>query len=478
MTGHGATPGPVPSTDDRTDDRWASPPVDTVDAIVIGMGPGGEEVARRLVDAGLEVVGIEAELVGGECPYWACVPSKMMVRAAGLLAEGRRVDGLAGEARVKPSWEPVAQRIRDDATSGWDDSAAADRFTDAGGRLVRGRGAIVGPRTVAVGERTFEAQRGIVIATGTVPRRPPVDGLAGTPYWTNREAIAATSVPQSLAVLGGGAVGVELAQVFRRFGAEVTIIERADQLVPAEDAPIGELLAEVFDGEGIEVLTDREVERVEHLDRFEIVLDDGRRVDAERLLVAAGRRADLGRLGLRTIGLDSDADTVPTDQDMRAADGVWAVGDVTGVGNFTHVAIHQAQIAAADILGRPHAPAVERAVPRVTFTDPEIGSVGVGEARARELGIDVGVGAARVSSTARGWLHGPGGDGLIRVVADRERDVLVGGTVMAPSGGEALGLLTLAVHAEVPLDRLRTMVLAYPTFHRGIADAIDDLDER
>src|SRR5215471_7162645 len=223
-----------------------------VDVVVIGMGPGGEYAAGTLAEAGLAVAGVEAQLVGGECPYWGCVPSKMMIRAADLLMEGRRVNGMAGAARIDPDWTPVARRIRDEATDDWDDKVAADRFTGKGGILVRGHGRITAPGEVTVtpaGGAAREAQvlrarLGIVIAAGSAPAVPPIPGLAGTPFWTNHEAIELEQVPQSLVVLGGGAIGVELAQVFARFGSRVAVAEGADRLVPLEEPEASGLLAE------------------------------------------------------------------------------------------------------------------------------------------------------------------------------------------------------------------------------------------
>ena len=197
-----------------------------VDVIVLGMGPGGEEVAEKLAVAGLDVIGIDERLVGGECPYWGCVPSKMMIRAADLLAEGRRIPGMAGTSTVTPDWAPVAQRIRDEATDNWDDKVAVDRFEDKGGHFVRGHGRMTGAHEVTVGDQVFRARRGIVINTGTHPAVPPIPGLAGTPYWTNHEAIETTVVPESLAILGGGAIGVELAR-------PVILLEPVYVLLPA-----------------------------------------------------------------------------------------------------------------------------------------------------------------------------------------------------------------------------------------------------
>jgi pyruvate/2-oxoglutarate dehydrogenase complex dihydrolipoamide dehydrogenase (E3) component len=446
------------------------------DVVVVGMGPGGEDVAGRLAEAGLDVVGVERQLVGGECPYWGCIPSKMMIRAANLLAEGRRVRGMAGDATISPDWAPVAQRIRDEATDDWDDRVAVERFEGKGGRFLRGGGRIVGPGRVAVGDRVFEVRRAIVIATGTHPTIPPIPGLGRVPYWTNREAIEAKELPSSLLVLGGGAVGAELSQAFARFGVEVTVVEALERLVPAEEPEAGEMLADVFGREGIAVHTAASVTGVHREGaRVSVALGDGTTLAAAQILVATGRRADLAAAGLGAVGIDESQPWVPVDDHLRVTDGVWAVGDITGKGAFTHVAMYQSPIAVADILGQDHPPADYRAVPRVTFTDPEIGAVGFTEAQVRDAGIDVRVGATRVPQTARGWIHKAGSDGVIKLVEDTGRGVLVGATAMGPTGGEILGLLTLAVHAQVPTDQLRQMIYAYPTFHRGVEDALRDL---
>jgi len=451
------------------------------DIVVIGMGPGGEDAAGRLAQAGLHVTGVEARLVGGECPYWGCVPSKMMIRAATLLAEARRIPGMAGGATVAPDWAPVAARIRDDATDSWDDKVAVDRFVGKGGHFVRGHGQITGAREVTVGTpdgniRVFRAQRGIVIATGTEPAIPRVPGLAGTPYWTNREAVETEQVPESLVVLGGGAGGAELAQVFARFGARVTVVEALPRLLPLEEPDAGELLEAVFTREGITVRTGTRAERVSHDGRtFRVSLADGTVPAAERLLVATGRRAGLAGLGLAAAGLDPSAPAIPVDERMRAGDGIWAIGDITGKGAFTHVAMYQAGIAVADILGQDGPAADYRAVPRVTFTDPEIGSVGLTEAQAREKGLAVRSGIAQVPSSARGWIHKAGNEGFIKLIEDTHRGVLVGATSAGPVGGEVLGALAVAVHGRVPVADLRGMIYAYPTFHRGIEDALRSL---
>ncbi len=447
------------------------------DVIVVGMGPGAEDAAGRLAQAGLDVVGVEAELVGGECPYWGCIPSKMMIRAADLLAEARRVPGMAGTTTVQPSWAPVASRIRQ-ATDTWDDKVAADRFEGKGGRLVRGWGRLDGPRRVVVDDRIIEAEQAVVISIGSRAFIPPVAGLADTPYWTNRQAVETEDVPESLTVLGGGAIGVELAQMFHRFGSEVTVLEAAPRLVAPEEPETGDLLARLFASEGITVRTGVTVASVHHDGgRFTTALEEGSPVVSERLLVCTGRRADLAQLNVSSIGVDGKAHALPVDDHLRVegTEKVWAIGDVTGKGAFTHMSMYQAEIVVNDILGRPVVPADYRAVPRVTFTDPEIGSVGMKESEARGQGWDIRVGMTDVPRSTRGWIHKAGNDGFIKLVEDAGRGVLVGATSVGPWGGEVLGLLTLAVQAEVPTIRLRHMIYAYPTFHRAIGDAVRDL---
>jgi pyruvate/2-oxoglutarate dehydrogenase complex dihydrolipoamide dehydrogenase (E3) component len=315
-----------------------------------------------------------------------------------------------------------------------------------------------------------------VISTGTAATIPPIDGLAGTPYWTNREAIETKELPGSLLVLGGGAVGLELAQVFARFGVQVTVIEALDRLLAVEEPQSSALAARALTADGVAVVTGAAVRRVAHDGNvFTMTLADGGTHRGQRLLVATGRRPDLPTLGVDTVGLDPSARAVQVDERMRAGERLWAVGDVTGRGAFTHVAMYQAGMAVRDILGQPGPPADYRALPRVTFTDPEIAAVGLTEAQARAEGIRVHIGTAQVPSTARGWIHKAGNDGFIKLVADADRGVLIGATSAGPAGGEVLGALAVAVHGQLPLDRLRHMIYAYPTFHRGIEDALRTL---
>ncbi|WP_280267355.1 dihydrolipoyl dehydrogenase family protein [Nocardia wallacei] len=453
--------------------------IETVDAVVIGMGPGGEDVATRLATAGLAVVGVEGRLVGGECPYYACVPTKMMVRAAEALAEAGRVGALAGSAQAQPDWRPVAARIRDEATDNWDDTVAVERFEKAGGRFVRGWGRISAPGEVTVttadGPRVFRADRAIVLNPGTAPAVPPIEGLAETPYWTNREAVAATAVPESLIVLGGGPVGMEFAQIFSRFGAQVTVIVR-HRILPKEEPEAADLVAETLTAEGLSIRSGVEATRIEHDGtRFTVHPDRGEPLHARQLLVATGRRTDLAALGIGAVGLDESARDIEVDEHLRAADGVWAIGDITGRGAFTHMSMYQARLAAADILGTATDPAQYHAVPRVTFTDPEVGAVGMTEAEARDAGLTVRTAVTDLAASTRGWIHKVGNAGLIKLVEDADRGVLVGATSVGPQGGEVLSALAVAVHAEVPTHTLRGMIYAYPTFHRAIETALDSL---
>ncbi|NJP34206.1 dihydrolipoyl dehydrogenase family protein [Micromonospora thermarum] len=481
-----------------------------VDVVVVGLGVGGEEVAGRLAEAGLSVVGVERNLVGGECPYWGCIPSKMMIRAANAIAEARRIDGLAGTAQVRPDWAPVAKRIREEATDTWDDRVAVDRLVGKGGRFVRGSGRFDGPGRIRVDDQVFQARHGIVLGTGTRPSVPPVDGLADTPYWTNHQAIEVEELPESLLVLGGGAIGLELAQVFARFGVRVTVVEALDRVLAVEEPEASEVAAAALRADGVEIHTGVTAERVDHDGRRFTLHAGGTAYTAERLLVVTGRRAHLDELGLESVGVRADQRYLPVDDRLRVTDGIWAVGDVTGEGAFTHVAMYQAGIVVADLLDHvrragsgPDASGTAsvtggamdaastlavsgssgsagtvpradyRALPRVTFTDPEVGAVGLTERQARQRGFNVQVGTAQLGSSTRGWIHRA--DGFIKLIADADQGVLVGGTSVGPAGGEVLSGLAVAVHAAVPIAQLRHMIYAYPTFHRAISEALRGL---
>jgi pyruvate/2-oxoglutarate dehydrogenase complex dihydrolipoamide dehydrogenase (E3) component len=464
------------------------------DVIVLGLGPGGEEVAEQLATAGKSVLGVDRHLVGGECPYYGCVPSKMIIRAASALAEARHVDKLAGTASVRPDYAPVAKRIRDEATDDWNDEVAVKRLTDAGGAMARGIGRFVGRDDdgrlrLTVGEDEYVAER-VVVAVGTQPAIPPIDGLAQLrdstdSVWTNREAMRATAMPDSLVVLGGGAIGVELAQAWARFDVQVTILEATERILSPEEPEAADVVRAVLRREGVVIREGVKAVKVAAGGQgVDLTLEDGTTMTGEKLLVAAGRRSNLADIALDSLGLDAGARTLDVDEHMRVlkdgapVDGLYSIGDVTGRGAFTHVSVWQGRVLIAHLLGREEPYGGYHGLAWVSFTDPEVGRVGMSEAQARDKGIRVRLGRAEVPASARGWIHGPGNDGIVKLVEDRDRGILVGATVVSPYGGEILGLLTLAVHAKVPVSQLATMHFAYPTLHRAVLDALTDLQSR
>ena len=455
------------------------------DLIVIGLGPGGEDLAGVVAESGRSVLAIDERLVGGECPYFGCIPSKMIVRGADALAEARRVEQLAGHVRVEPDYTPVATRIRDEATTDWNDQIAVDRLTGHGATFVRGTGRLAG-RTddgrlqVQVDEEIYVGGA-VCVATGTAPALPPIDGLADLPrgvdgpVWTNREILRSPSAPASMVVIGGGAIGCELTQAFARFGTTVKVIEAAAHLLMPEEPEAGAVIAEVFEREGITVHQGIGVRSVAAGgDGVVATLADGTTVTGEKVLVAAGRRPNLREIGLDTVGLDPSAGNLDVDDHMHVegVDGLYAVGDITGRGAFTHVSVWQARVLAAHLKGEPEPFGGYHGLAWATFTDPEVGRVGMTEQQARDKGLQVRVGTTQIASNTRGWIWGPGNDGFIKLIEDADRGVLVGATVVGPHGGELLGMLTLAVHAEVPTATMRTMHYAYPTLHRAVAEAL------
>lgn len=453
---------------------------DTYDVIVVGLGPGGEFAGNKLAAGGLRVLAVDKHLAGGECPFYGCVPSKLMMRAATAVSQARQAPAIAGECDIRPDWQAVAARVAR-GTYHWDDTVSVERLEKAGAAVVHGEARLVGPRRVEVGGTTCTATQGVLLATGTEPSAPPIEGLAETPYWTNRDIVKVTDLPESLAVIGGGPIGCEFAQAFARFGVEVTILEASDRILTKEEPEASALMCQVLGGDGIDVRAGVAVESVHHDGRFHIRLGDDE-IEAEQLLVSAGRDPRLPALGLESVGVDTgDRKYVDVDGRMRVLDdagvtveGLWAVGDMVGKGLFTHVAKYQAAIVIRQLLGQEGPEADYCAVPRVTFTYPEIGAVGMTEQEARDAGHDVRVSVVDNDESSRGNLHGEGNDGLVKLVAEGDR--LLGGTTAGPMGGEVLAMLTTAIHGEVSLSTLKSMIYAYPTWHGVVRQALARLD--
>jgi pyruvate/2-oxoglutarate dehydrogenase complex dihydrolipoamide dehydrogenase (E3) component len=440
----------------------------TFDVVVIGAGPAGEVAAGRLGDGGLSVVIVEDRLVGGECSYWACMPSKALLRPYEALAEARRIPGAAQAATGRFDVQAVLDR-RDDVIHDLDDSVQLPWLEQHGVALLRGSARLTGERRVQVGDEELEATRAVIIATGSLPAMPPIEGLdAIDDAWTNREATTAKAIPDRLVIMGGGVVGVEMAQAFQTLGSHVALIEGERRLLPREEefacAQVTAGLAEY----GVDVRTGQKATRVEERGGAVIVTtNDGRTAEGDTLLVALGRTPQTDGIGLEQAGLEPGR-PVPVGANMQVPDNPWlyAIGDANNRALFTHMGKYQARIAADHILGQETAithGADGPLSPRVIFTEPQVAAVGHTADTARAAGLSVDVVETETSGNAGGSFYGRGAPGTARLLIDRDRNVIVGATITGAEVADMLHAATIAIVGEVPLDRIRHAVPCFPT---------------
>lgn len=444
------------------------------DAVLLGMGPGGEVAASRLISAGKKVAVVEKELIGGECAYWACIPSKTLLRPPEVKGEAERAFGTS-----TPTLELEGLfDYRDWMIRNLDDSGQVEGYEGKGATVVKGEGRVAGPGRVEVDGRVLEAGH-IIVATGSAPNVPPIEGVEDVTVWTNREVTTTREVPGRAVIVGGGPNGVEAAQWLSRFGTQVTIVQSPERLMNREDPKVGELIKAALEEEGVEVRVGRKVTKARRDgDGAVVELDDGTEVGTDVVVIAAGRKPRIEGIGLESVGVEPDGKPLPIDERCRldGVPGVWALGDVTGVALFTHVAKYQARVVADNILGKERR-ADYRGIPRVVFSDPEVAAAGLTEEQAREEGIDVATATLDVTKAiARPWTYEEEPRGTLSLVADRERRVLVGAWAVAPLAGEWIHQASQAIRAEIPIEKLLDGVAQFPTYSESYLAALERLD--